>query len=124
MKLLIDECLHQSLAGTAQAAGFIATHVNYLGLSGRQDWALAQRISADEFTFVTNNRADFIRLFSSMELHAGLIVLIPKVLPALQRALFRTALEYIAERELVNTVIEVSLSGNWVRCSEFQLPEE
>ena len=85
---------------------------------------MAQRITADEFTFVTNNGPDFIRLFSSMELHAGLIVLVPDVLPALQRALFRAALEYIAERELVNTVIEVSLSGNWVRCSEFQLPEE
>jgi predicted nuclease of predicted toxin-antitoxin system len=75
MRFLIDECLHESLVGVAHDAGFEATHVNHLGLSGKPDWARAERISNDEFTFVTNNRVDFIRLFSKMELHAGLIVL-------------------------------------------------
>jgi predicted nuclease of predicted toxin-antitoxin system len=31
MKFLIDECLHESLAGVAHAASFAATHVNHLG---------------------------------------------------------------------------------------------
>jgi len=44
MRLLIDECLHESLAGVAHAAGFEATHVNHLGLSGQPDWAIAERI--------------------------------------------------------------------------------
>jgi len=47
MRFLIDECLHESLVG-----------------------------AVDEFTFLTNNRVDFIRLFGKMELHAGLIVII------------------------------------------------
>jgi len=85
MRFLIDECLHESLVEVGHAAGFAATHVNYLGLSGRPDRALAERISADEFTFVTNNRSDFIQLFRKMELHAGLVILIPNVVPALQR---------------------------------------
>jgi predicted nuclease of predicted toxin-antitoxin system len=88
MRFLIDECLHESLVGLAQAVGFETTHVNYLGLSGRPDWALAERIMKDEFTFVTNNRADFIRLFGKIHLHPGLIVLVPNVVPSLQRALF------------------------------------
>jgi hypothetical protein len=46
--------------------------VNHLGLSGKPDWNLAGRIDEDEFTFVTNNRVDFIRLFDGMQLHAGL----------------------------------------------------
>jgi hypothetical protein len=35
MRFLIDECLHESLVGVAHGAGFEATHVNHLGLSGK-----------------------------------------------------------------------------------------
>ena len=123
MRFLIDECLHESLVGLAHAAGFEAAHVNHLGLSGQPDWALAERIVKDEFTFVTNNRVDFIQIFRKMELHPGLVVLVPNVVPALQRALFEGAIRYLAGRDLVNTVIEVSLEGETVRCVEYQLPE-
>jgi predicted nuclease of predicted toxin-antitoxin system len=82
MRFLIDECLHESLVGVAHDAGFGATHVNHLGLSDKPDRELAERIVEGEFTFVTNNRVDFIRLFGKMELHAGLIVLVPNVVPA------------------------------------------
>jgi hypothetical protein len=34
VKLLIDECLHTSLVELAHAAGYVADHVNYLGLGG------------------------------------------------------------------------------------------
>ena len=72
MKFLIEECLHESLIGVAHGAGFEAAQVNHLGLSGKPDWELAARIVKDEFTFVTNNRVDFVWLFGKMELHAGL----------------------------------------------------
>ena len=122
MRFLIDECLHESLVGTAHAAGFEASHVNHLGLSGRPDWALFERIIQDEFTFVTNNRADFIRLFGGANLHSGLIVLVPNVVPALQRALFRAALQCSAGNALVNTVVEVRLKGAAVQCVQYELP--
>ena len=96
MRLLIDECLHESLVGVAHRAGFEATHVKHLGLSGKADWELAERIVEDEFTFVTNNRVDFIRLFAKMELHAGLIVIVPNAVPAVQRALFEAAILYVS----------------------------
>jgi predicted nuclease of predicted toxin-antitoxin system len=124
MRFLIDECLHESLVRVAHAAGFEAMHVNYLGLSGQPDRALAERIVKDEFTFVTNNREDFIRLFGKVELHLGLIVLIPNVAPAQQRALFQAAIEQLAGREPINTVIEVSLEGKTVWCTEYALPPE
>jgi len=122
VRLLIDECLHESLVEVAHAAGFEATHVNYLGLCGQPDWVLAERISTDEFTFVTNNRVDFLRLFSKMDLHPGLIVLVPNVVPTLQRALLAGALRYLSGRDPVNAVIEVSLKGRIVQCVEYRLP--
>jgi predicted nuclease of predicted toxin-antitoxin system len=122
MRFLIDECLHEPLIGVAHGGGFEATHVNHLGLSGRPDWELAERIVKDEFTFVTNNRVDFIRLFGKMELHAGLIVIVPNAVPALQRALFEAAILYLAGKELTNSAIELSLEDKTVKCVEYQIP--
>ncbi len=124
MRFLIDECLHESLVGVAHGAGFEATHVNHLGLSGKPDWELADRIVKDEFTFVTNNRIDFIRLFGKMELHAGLIVLVPNVSPLVQRALFVAATQYLGKRDLTNAVLEVRLDREAVRIAEYQWPSE
>jgi predicted nuclease of predicted toxin-antitoxin system len=124
MRFLIDECLHESLVGVAHGAGFEATHVNHLGLSGKPDWELADRIIKDEFTFVTNNRVDFVRLFGRMELHAGLIIIVPNAAPTIQRAMLEAAILYLAGKELINAVIEVSLDDEVVRCVQYLLPTE
>ncbi len=123
MRFLIDECLHESLVGVACRTGFEATHVNYLGLSGKPDWELAERIVNDEFTFVTNNRVDFLRIFALTELHNGLIIIVPNAVPALQRALFEAAIQFLDERDLINAAIEVSVEGNEVRCVAYELPK-
>lgn len=68
MRFLIDECLHTSLVGLAQERGHEANHVNWLGLSGETDWALMPRVIQGDFTFVTNNAADFRRLCSPKSL--------------------------------------------------------
>jgi predicted nuclease of predicted toxin-antitoxin system len=122
MRFLIDECLHESLVGVAHTAGFEATHVNHLGLGGKPDWGLADRIVNDEYTFVTNNRVDFIRLFDKIELHAGLIVIVPNVVPVVQCATFKAAIRYFVGRDLVNSVVEVLLKGRVVECIEYHLP--
>src|ERR1700730_16903296 len=122
MRFLIDECLHESLVEVAHAAGFERTHVNHLGLSGKPDWELAERIVKDEFTFVTNNRVDFLPLFGKKDLHPGLIFLVPTVVPALQRARLVSALQYLSGRDLVNTVVEVTLKAKTVQCVEYSLP--
>jgi len=62
VKLLIGECLHTSLRDIAHAAGHIADHVNYLGLGGLKDWELMSKILENDYTFVTNNRSDFLAL--------------------------------------------------------------
>jgi predicted nuclease of predicted toxin-antitoxin system len=122
MKLLIDECLHTSLIGVAHEAGYACDHVNFIGLSGYKDWQLIDRIRDSEYTFVTNNRVDFAALYGREEIHPGLIIIVPNVVPKLQRELFLAALAHIGERELVNTVVEVDLTDAGVRCREFPYP--
>ena len=124
MKLLIDECLHTSLVELAHAAGHVADHVNYLGLGGSKDWQLMAVIREQDYTFVTNNRADFLALHGKEPLHAGVIIIVPNVTPVLQRELFRAALDHIDARDLTNSVVEVDYVRNEIACSEYALPEE
>jgi predicted nuclease of predicted toxin-antitoxin system len=79
VKFLIDECLHTSLVELAHAAGHGADHVNYLGLGGSKDWQLMVTIRQQDYTFVTNNRSDFLGLHGQEPLHAGVIIIVPSV---------------------------------------------
>jgi predicted nuclease of predicted toxin-antitoxin system len=81
VKLLIDECLHTSLVEVAHAAGHLADHVNYLGLGSSKDWQLMATIRAQDYTFVTNNRSDFLVLHGQEPLHAGMVIIVPNVTP-------------------------------------------
>ena len=123
MKLLIDECLHTSLVGIAHSAGHTADHVAHRGLGGLKDWQLMQVIREQEYTFVTNNRSDFLALHGKEALHAGVIVIVPNVIPSQQRELFAAALKHIGTRDLTNTVVEVRFVGDEIRCSEYELPQ-
>lgn len=77
MKLLLDDCLHTSLVEIAHAAGHLADHVNYLGLGSSKDWQLMSTIRERDYTFVTNNRSDFLALHKQESLHTGVIVIVP-----------------------------------------------
>jgi predicted nuclease of predicted toxin-antitoxin system len=121
-KLLIDECLHTSLLELAHAAGHHADHVNYLGLGSSKDWELMDLVLERDYTFVTNNRTDFLTLYRRSQLHAGLVIIVPNVKPVLQRELFQVALDFIADRELVNTVVQVEYRGMAIECRQYPLP--
>ena len=123
MKFLIDECLHTSLVTVANSAGHSAGHVSHRGLGGLKDWQLMRVICEEEYTFVTNNRSDFLDLHGKEPLHAGVIVIVPNVIPTQQRELFAAALKHIGTRDLTNTVVEVRFVGNEIQCSEYELPQ-
>jgi predicted nuclease of predicted toxin-antitoxin system len=123
-KLLIDECLHASLLELAHAAGHAADHVNYLGLGSSKDWELMALILEQDYTFVTNNRSDFLALYRGAPLHAGLVVIVPNVKPLLQRELFQTVLTFIGRQELVNTVVEVEYHGSRIECRQYPSPHQ
>lgn len=108
MNFLIDECLHTSLVEVAQLRGHEASHVAWRGLAGTQDWNLMAPIRDELFTFVTNNAKDFRRLYAQEAVHAGLVIIVPFVTPAEQRALFDAVLEDLGNQALLNEVIEIS----------------
>ncbi|MDK4734775.1 DUF5615 family PIN-like protein [Rhizobium sp. CNPSo 3490] len=124
MKFLIDECLHTSLVAMAQEHGHDCFHVNWLGLRGETDWDLMPRIIAEDFTFVTNNARDFRKLYAKEELHAGLLIIVPQVLPSLQRELFSAMLQELAgSNEIVNEVVEIAIENGEIILTRYALPE-
>jgi len=123
VNFLIDECLHTSLVEVAVERGHEATHVNYRGLSGVQDWNLMAPIREGEFTFVTNNARDFRRLYAREDLHAGLVILIPNVPPNEQRELFDAALDDLGDGTgLINEALEVGVVGSEIQITRYELP--
>jgi predicted nuclease of predicted toxin-antitoxin system len=124
VKFLIDECLHTTLVAVAQTHGHECFHVNWLGLSGETDWNLMPRIIQESFTFVTNNARDFRKLYAREEVHAGLILIVPQVLPALQRELFEVALDNLpTDCDLLNEIIEVTIDDGAARITRYTLPD-
>lgn len=125
MNFLIDECLHTSLVTIARERGHVADHVSWLGLSGTADWDLMPIIIGRDLTFVTNNASDFRRLYRSEPIHAGLVIIVPNVRPAFQRALFMALLEYLGDNvDLVNEAIEVRLERDEIQIDRYGLPIE
>ena len=124
MRLLIDECLHTSLVDMAEARGHEAHHVNWLGLSGEADWDLMPRIIEGNYTFVTNNAADFRKLYGKQELHAGLVIVIPQVVPSRQRALLDSFFDTVeGDPYLINQVVEIAIDGEEILFMRYDLPE-
>ena len=120
MRFLIDECLHTSLTDVANKAGHEAHHVTRRGWSGFKDHQLREVVLREEFVFVTNNARDFRKLMGESELHAGLIVILPNVTPALQRELFQRALVEASKLpDMINKVVEIDIDGVHV----FELPK-
>lgn len=96
------------LAAVAKARGLDATHVTYLGKGSWPDYSLVDLILDGDYVFVTNNARDFLKLFSSVDLHNGLVLVIPTVRRMEQIALFEAALDFIAGLgHTVNRLIEV-----------------
>ena len=123
-KLLIDENLSPSLVELAIAKGFVCSHVNYFGLAGQKDWELRAIILEGDWTFITNNGADFRGpakspgnhgVYAGISLHAGLVCVdAPGGLNLeRQKRLFDLVLSNLMEEgDLTNQVLEVVLSTN------------
>lgn len=124
IKLLIDECLHTSLVKVATDRQYEAYHVAHLGMSGLKDHEVMRTIREQDFTFVTNNAVDFRRMFRREPIHAGLVIIIPNVPPAVQRALLVTVLEYIGDRDLVNKAVEIDLRDDIAEIEMYDIPPQ
>ena len=120
-RFLIDECLTVELVRIAHEAGFEAHHVAHIGLSGASDRTIFQRVQAEGFVFVTNNRDDFLALARSVDLHAGVVIILPSCRREAQAILFEAALHRVREiGAMVNLVLEVDEKGV---VALYQMPE-
>lgn len=124
MKFVIDECLHTSLAEVANNEGHEAYHVAHIGMAGAKDWQIMQTVIADDYTFVTNNAADFRTLYQAEDLHAGLVIVVPQVRPEMQRRLFQSALEELRADDLINEVLEVDLGDHEALFQRYPMPHD
>jgi predicted nuclease of predicted toxin-antitoxin system len=113
IRFLIDECLTPKLLIDAYAAGFEAHHAKNLGLSSQSDRALMVQIIGGDFTFVTNNARDFLSLYRTVDLHDGLLIILPSTEAMEQRRLFRAALDAIiaAGSDITGELVEVDRDG-------------
>jgi predicted nuclease of predicted toxin-antitoxin system len=112
IKLLIDECLTPDLVDIARARWIEAAHVSRIGYTSAADWALVEFALQADFAFVTNNARDFRRLYKRVELHPGLLIIVPQGRYELQISLFRKILDHIESHpDTVNRLIEIDESG-------------
>ena len=116
MKFLIDECLSPTLAALARERGYPeSTHVTWLGLRARQDWALVRRAVADGYVLVTNDRGDFAPLIEREQHHPGLVcITVAHGLMSLdvQTRLFAHALTLLAGQDIEGRVLETALDAD------------
>lgn len=113
-RFLIDECLSGALVAVAKAQGYQADYVTHLGKAGWQDWNLVRFAVANDYIIVTDNRKDFLKEYARLDVHAGLVILLPKGTRNLQMTLFQRALDVFAARndDLVNKLVEVARDGS------------
>ena len=116
MKFLIDECLSPTLAKIARERGFPeSTHVTWVGMRSRKDWAVVRRAVADGYVVVTQDTADFTLLMERETMHPGLLCMtVAHGLMSLdvQQALFSHALARIADADLAGQVVEIALAAD------------
>jgi predicted nuclease of predicted toxin-antitoxin system len=123
VKFLIDECLTVQLVTVAGQAGYEAYHVAHVGKAGWKDWNVMQHARDQDFILVTNNAADFRKLYAAQPLHAGLVIVSPNVSGEMQHRLFMAALGELAHHgEPVNQVLEIDLDGEEAIVGFYELP--
>jgi len=110
-RFLVDENLSVKLPEVAHRRGFEATHVIHLGLREWNDWSILEIVERDGWVLVTNNAVEFRSRYRAIDIHPGVIFLLPSVRRQQQLILFEAALEDVAiNPDLVNQALDVGVS--------------
>ena len=91
-----------------------STHVTWIGLRSRQDWALVRRAVEDGYVLVTHDAADFTALMEHEPHHPGLVCMnVAHGLMSLdvQQRLFEHAMTQIADVDLSGQVVEITVTA-------------
>ena len=123
-RFLVDENLSPALVAPARERGFEAMHVNHLGLRTEADWDLLKIIAEQDWVLVTNNAIEFRGRYGTIELHPGVVFLLPAVRRPEQVRLFTAALDHARHHpDLTNLALDVAFDpdGN-VMVTPYDLP--
>jgi len=126
LKFLIDECLSPRLVWVAQRHGiFSSAFAPRIGLRSAGDAAVVRRAIRNNYVLVTNNKKDFVSIFSRELIHPGLVCLeaeFPLMNLDVQVRLFEAALRVLGGEEPVNEVVEASMvSGGKIETIRYPL---
>jgi predicted nuclease of predicted toxin-antitoxin system len=112
-RFLIDENLSPALVEPARERGFEAMHVNHLGLRTETDWDLLKVIAEQDWVLVTNNAIEFRGRYGTVEVHPGVIFLLPAVRRLKQVQLFEAALNFAQTLpDMINRALDVTFDPN------------
>ena len=112
-RFLIDENLAPARAEPARARGFEAMHVNHLGLRTETDWELLKVVIDQDWVLVTNNAFEFRGRYRRIELHPGVVFLLPAVRRFEQVELFVAALKHLeTDADIVNRALDVTFAAD------------
>lgn len=123
-RFLVDENLSPALVDPARERGFEAMHVNHLGLRTDTDWDLLRVVAEQDWVLVTNNAIEFRGRYGRIELHPGVVFLLPAVRRAQQVRLFEAALDHVRSHpDLTNRALDVALDPlGHVTVTPYDLP--
>src|SRR5271156_1164887 len=123
-RFLVDENLSVLLPQTAHVRGYEATHINHYGLRQSEDWDILKVVAEEDWILVTNNAFEFRGRYKRLEVHPGVVFLIPTVPRLQQIELFSAALDAISESpDMVNAALDVTYAGNHIRLNRYAIPE-
>ena len=112
-RFLIDENLSPVLVEPARRRGFEAMHVNHLGLRTETDWDLLKVVAQQDWLLVTNNAIEFRGRYREIELHPGVVFLLPAVRRPEQVQLFEAGLDHIQSHpDMINRALDVSFGAD------------
>ena len=111
LRFLVDENLSVKLPEVAHKRDFEATHVIHLGLSGWDDWNILEIVEKAGWVLVSNNAVEFRSRYRGIEVHPGVVFLLPSVRREQQIMLFEAALDDIAiNPDMTNQALDVCFS--------------
>lgn len=123
-RFLVDENLSVLLPEVAHARGYEATHINHYGLRKSKDWDILKVVAEEDWILVTNNAFEFRGRYQRLELHPGVVFLIPNVPRLQQIELFSATLDVISElSDMVNVALDVTYVEDHIKINRYTLPE-
>lgn len=122
-RLLIDENLSVALPAVAHARGFECVHVAHHGFHTWKDWSLMDEVVKSDWVLMTNNAVEFRGRYRRLDLHPGVVFIVPNVRRSEQIELFEAVLADIeAEPDLVNVALDVTFDGPEIVVRRYPLP--